>query len=154
MTVCETALIRIIDCAICVNKLGIMGNPLDPRPYPSRGCRRRWRKNAQIFPLFSGAMCKQGRNYGEGHRSQAISESVVAVIIGGKTPRFSRCFRSWSHDKRVKKKIFSSALTWNRLTAPGSPRMITYWKHHPRHAGDIVRLCLVSVLGLQWHCFR
>ena len=106
MTVCETALIRIIDCAICVNKLGIMGNPLDPRPYPSRGCRRRWRKNAQIFPLFSGAMCKQGRNYGEGHRSQAISESVVAVIIGGKTPRFSRCFRSWSHDKRVKKKFF------------------------------------------------
>ena len=106
MTVCETALIRIIDCAICVNKLGIMGNPLDPRPYPSRGCRRRWRENAQIFPLFSGAMCKQGRNYGEGHRSQAISESVVAVIIGGKTPRFSRCFRSWSHDKRVKKKFF------------------------------------------------
>ena len=150
MTVCETALIRIIDCAICVNKLGIMGNPLDPRPYPSRGCRRRWRKNAQIFPLFSGAMCKQGRNYGEGHRSQAISESVVAVIIGGKTPRFSLVI-PW---QTRQKKIFSSALTWNRLTAPGSPRMITYWKHHPRHAGDIVRLCLVSVLGLQWHCFR
>ena len=62
MKACKTALIRIIDCVICVNKLGIMGNPLDPRPYPSRGCRRRWRENAQIFPLFSGAMCKQGRN--------------------------------------------------------------------------------------------
>ena len=105
-----------------------MGNPLDPRPYPSSGCRHRWRENAQIFPLFSGAMCKQGRNYGEGHRSQAISESVVAVIIGGKTPRFSRFFRSCSHDKRVKKNFF-----------------FTYWKH-PRHAGYIVRLCLVSVL--------
>ena len=132
MKACKTALIRIIDCVICVNKLGIMGNPLDPRPYPSSGCRHRWRENAQIFPLFSGAMCKQGRNYGEGHRSQAISESVVAVIIGGKTPRFSRFFRSCSHDKRVKKNFF-----------------FTYWKH-PRHAGYIVRLCLVSVFALQW----
>ena len=106
MTVCETALIRIIDCAICVNKLGIMGNPLDPRPYPSRGCRRRWRKNAQIFPLFSGAMCKQGRNYGEGHRSQAISESVVAVIIGGKTPRFFPLFSLVIPWQRRQKKFF------------------------------------------------